>query len=80
MTDNIIFNIKKSGLDSTLKDKLINYAENLNDNHCPVIFDEKQLMLIFELSETEDIRKYIEKETNRYTIQKRDGTQREVVD
>jgi len=79
MIDNIIFNIKKSGLDSTLKDKLINYAENLKDNHCPIIFDEKQLLLMFELNEIGDIGKYIAKETNRYTIQKRDGTQREVV-
>lgn len=79
MIDNIIFNIKKSVLESTLKDQLIGYAENLNKNNCPIIFDEKQLLLMFELNEIEDIKGYMEKETNRYTIEKRDGTQREVI-
>lgn len=79
MIDNIIFNIKTSDLDPILKDEIIDYAENLNRNHCPVIFDEKQLMLMFELNEIEDVKKYIKKETNRYTIRKRNGTQREVV-
>lgn len=78
MIDNIILNINKSDLDPILKGEIIDYVVNLNRNHCPIIFDEKQLMLMFKLDEIKDVKKYIEKETNRYTIQKRNGTQREV--
>lgn len=78
MIDNIIDNINKSKLHLELKNKLISYAINLNKNCCPVIFDEKQLRLMFELDEISSISDYVKKQTDRYTIQKRDGNKREV--
>lgn len=79
MIEKIILNINESSLNFISKKKLISYAKKINSNHCPVIFDKKQLSLMFELDETEDIKKYVEKESHRYTIQKRNGALREVV-
>ena len=77
MIKQVLHNIILSDLSEEEKKFLIQYAENLHSNHCPVIFDINQLLMVFELTD-DDLEKFVIDNTNHYYVRKRNGNLREV--
>ncbi|WP_284037068.1 reverse transcriptase family protein [Neobacillus sp. 114] len=77
MIKQVINNILLSDLLEEEKKDLIQYAEKLNSNHFPIIFDINQLLMLFELTDG-DFGKFVINNTNHYYVSKRNGNLREV--
>jgi len=78
MIKHILNNITMTELDSNKKTILSDYAINIDSNNCPVIFDLRQLFLILGLSDDENIQIFSGEYSNRYCINKKNGSLREV--
>jgi retron-type reverse transcriptase len=77
MIKQILHNITLSELPDKEKSILIQYAENLHSKRCPIIFDINQLIMLYELKNS-DMEKFVDDNTNHYYVKKSNGNLREI--